>query len=59
MRNVGESVIIKKKINVKKKYRKIEKKNNNNVDTDVAQSEYSNNKCYTSSFRYILIKIKA
>ena len=35
----------------------IEKKNNNNnnnnVNADVAQLERSNNKCYTSVFRYI------
>ena len=31
----------------------IEKNNNNNVNADVAQLERSNNKCYTSVFRYI------
>ena len=34
-------------------YRKIEKKNDNNVDADVTQSERSNNKCYASAFNYI------
>ena len=51
-RNVIESVKIKKK-NVKKNYRKIGKKNDNDVDADVVQLEHSNNKCYVSTFRYI------
>ena len=41
------------KINVKKNYRKIGKKNDNDVDADVTQLEHSNNKCYVSTFRYI------
>ena len=40
--------------NVKKNYRKKKNNNNNNnVNADVAQLERSNNKCYTSVFRYI------
>ena len=39
----------------KKNYRKIGKKNDNDVDVDVAQLERSNNKCYVSAFRYIYI----
>ena len=38
---------------LKKNYRKIEKKNDNDVDVDVAQLERSNNKFYVSTFRYI------
>ena len=42
--------------NVKKKnYRKIKNEKNNNVNTNVAQLECSNNKCYASVFRYIKI----
>ena len=37
----------------KKNYRKIGKKNDNDVDAAVAQLERSNNKCYASAFRYI------
>ena len=35
---------------LKNNYRKIEKKNDNDMDVDVAQCEHSNIKCYTSSF---------
>ena len=35
---------------LKKNYRKIEKKNDNNVDANVAQCEYSNIKYYASAF---------
>ena len=42
-----------KRVNVKKNYRKIGKKNDNDVDADVVQLEHSNNKCYVSTFRYI------
>ena len=38
---------------LKKNYRKIGKKNDNDVDADVVQLEWSNNKCYASAFRYI------
>ena len=38
---------------LKKSYRKIEKQNDNDMDVDVAQLEYNNNKCYASTFRYI------
>ena len=38
---------------LKKNYRKIEKKNDNDMDADVAQPKPSNNKCYVSVFRYI------
>ena len=38
---------------LKKNYRKIEKKNDNDVNADVAQLERSNNKFYVSAFRYI------
>ena len=40
-------------VNVKNNYRKIGKKNDNDVDADVAQLERSNNKCYASTFRYV------
>ena len=40
---------------LKKNYRKIGKKNDNNMDANVAQLERSNNKCYASTFRYIEI----
>ena len=36
-----------------KKLQKIKKKQDNDVDTDVAQYERNNNKYYTSIFRYI------
>ena len=39
--------------NVKKNYRKIKNKKDNNVNADVTQLKRSNNKCYTSIFRYI------
>ena len=42
---------------LKKKYRKIGKKNDNDVDTNVPQLERSNTKCYASAFRYIQIQI--
>ena len=42
---------------LKKNYRKIGKKNDNGVDTDVTQLECNNNKCYASVFRYIYIYI--
>ena len=38
---------------LKKNYRKIEKKNDNDMDANVAQLKRSNNKCYVSAFRYI------
>ena len=38
-----------------KKLQKIKKKQDNDVDTDVAQYERNNNKYYTSIFRYIQI----
>ena len=54
MRKVGESVFIKKKkVNVKKNYRKIGKKKDNDMDADVTQLEHGNHKCYASTFRYI------
>ena len=31
------------------------KKKNNDVDADMVQLEHNNNKCYTSTFRYIQI----
>ena len=34
-------------------YRKIEKKKDNDIDANVGQLERSNNKYYTSVFRYI------
>ena len=40
-------------INVKKNYRKIENKKDNDMDADVTQLECSDNKCYTLAFRYI------
>ena len=42
-----------KKVNVKKNYRKIEKRKDNDVDADVAQREYSNIKRYASAFNNI------
>ena len=44
-------------MNVKNNYRKIEKKKNNNMVSDVAQLERDNNKCYVSIFRCIYIYI--
>ena len=41
------------RVNVKNNYRKIGKKNNNDVNVDVTQLERSNNKCFASAFRYI------
>ena len=41
----------------KKNYRKIGKKNDNDVDANLAQLKCSNNKCYASTFRYIYIYI--
>ena len=38
--------------NVKKNYRKIKNKKDNNVNANVAQLERSNNKFYVSVFRY-------
>ena len=38
-----------------KKLQKIKKKQDNDVDTDVAQYERNNNKCYTLTFKYIQI----
>ena len=55
-RKSRESVNIywkKKRVNVKKDYRKNGKKLNNNVDADVTQLERSNNKYYVSTFRCI------
>ena len=40
---------------LKKIIGKLEKKNDNDVDADVAQLEHSNNKCYVSTFLYIYI----
>ena len=45
--------IFKKWVNVKKTYRKIGKKIDNDVDADVTQLERNSNKCYASAFRYI------
>ena len=42
-----------------KNYRKIKKKLDNDVDTDMAQQKHSNNKCYASAFRYIHIQMSA
>ena len=39
---------------LKNNYMKIGKNNDNDVDIDMAQLEYGNNKCYTLSFRYLL-----
>ena len=38
---------------LKKNYRKIKNKKDNNVNTDVTQLKRNNNKCYVSVFRYI------
>ena len=40
---------------LKKRYRKIGKKNNNDVETDVTQLKRSNNKYYASIYIYIYI----
>ena len=42
---------------LKKNYRKIGKKNDNDVDANLAQLKCSNNKCYASTFRYVYIYI--
>ena len=42
---------------LKNYYKKIRKKQDNDVAADMTQLERSNNKCYTSSFRYIYIYI--
>ena len=42
---------------LKKKYRKIGKKNNNNVETDVTQLKRSNNKYYASIYIYICVGV--
>ena len=42
-----------KKINFKNNYRKTGKKKDNDMGADMAQLKCSNNKCYTSTFRYI------
>ena len=47
----------KKKVNVKNNYRKIKKKQDNDVNADLAQQEHSNNKCYVSTYIYIYIYI--
>ena len=39
--------------NLKKNYRKIGKKQDNDVEANVAQLECSNNKCYALAFKYI------
>ena len=55
MRKVGESAIIKKKVNVKKQLQEIGKKKDNDVDTDVVQREHSNIKRHASTFSNIQI----
>ena len=53
---VWESVHIKKKkkrVYVKKNYKKIGLKKDNNMDANMVQLERSNSKCYASNFRYI------
>ena len=40
---------------LKKNYRKIRKKNDNDVDVDVTRREYSNVKCYVLAFNNIYI----
>ena len=57
MRKVGESAIIKKKVNVKKQLQEIGKKKDNDVDADVAQREHSNIKRHVSAFSNIQIYI--
>ena len=42
---------------LKNNYRKIEKKKDNDVDTDVTQREHNNIKCYASAFSNIQIDI--
>ena len=42
---------------LKNYYKKIIKKQDNDVDTDMAQLEHINNKCYALCFRYIQIYI--
>ena len=42
---------------LKNYYKKIRKKQDNDVDPDVAQLECNNNKYYASAFRYIQIYI--
>ena len=41
---------------LKKLFKKIGKKQDNDVDDNVAQMKRSNNKCFTSTFRYIQIR---
>ena len=41
---------------LKNNYRKIEKKKDNDVDSDVAQCEHSNIKCYASTFSNIYFR---
>ena len=55
MKKVGESVIIKKKVNVKKQLQEIGKKNDNDVDANVAQREHSNIKRHALAFSNIQI----
>ena len=43
---------------LKKNYRKIEKKNDNDVDADVTQREHNNIKRYASVFSNIQINLK-
>ena len=38
---------------LKKIVEKLERKEDNDMDADVAHLERSNNKCYASAFRYI------
>ena len=38
---------------LKNNYSKLRKKNDNDVDVDVAQREHNNIKCYTSAFSNI------
>ena len=45
--------LLKKKVNVKKNYRKIEKKKDNDMDANVAQCKHSNIKRYALAFRNI------
>ena len=49
---------LKKNVNVKNNYRKIKKKQDNDVNADLAQQGCSNNKCYTSAFIYIQMCIE-
>ena len=41
---------------LKKLFKKIGKKQDNDVNDDVAQLKRSNNKCFTSTFGYIQIR---